>query len=440
MVLVAPQLASDVAEDPHARPASALILWALRCVALLGLGISLFLAHSALSTGHVAGCGDGDGGAFACDIVLQSPWARWLGLPVSLGAVAVYLLMLGTTLYLDSNTMPAWRRSAWALLVLLSMAASGAALWFLGLLLFKMDAVCHYCITVHVCSLSYATLVFLRQPLPWKPTLGFASAGLWGVVLLVGGQWLFPPQLPFHWAQAIPIRPAKKEPVFLVRHLTTWRNPAPPKSKSKPRRLRYGHGVIQIDTDARPILGSPDAPTVLVEMFDYTCHYCREMHRHLEAVRETYGDQVAVIVVPVPYNHKCNRWIRKTPAAHQEGCEIARLALAVWHVAPQKFPEYHRWLLETPKSRTTAEARQYAVTLIGQEALQQATQDWQRVIRRELKINADLNELVSRKLAQTKFPGAGVIPKILVGNKVISAAQVHSSQDLQQLLSKELRH
>jgi len=72
----------------HASPAvlstSAWLAWvrALLAVAILGAG---YLAWLAIHNGSAAGCGPESG----CNKVLQSRWAYWLDLPVSVPAVLV---------------------------------------------------------------------------------------------------------------------------------------------------------------------------------------------------------------------------------------------------------------------------------------------------------------------------------------------------------------
>ena len=66
---------------------------ALLVIAAAGAG---YLAWVAIHNGPAAGCGAGSG----CNAVLQSRWAYWLGLPVSVPAVLVYLALLGSSLLL----------------------------------------------------------------------------------------------------------------------------------------------------------------------------------------------------------------------------------------------------------------------------------------------------------------------------------------------------
>ena len=47
----------------------------------------------------------------------------------------------------------------------------------------------------------------------------------------------------------------------------------------------------RLDLDEQIILGSPDAPYLIAEMFDYACHHCRRLHGHVKKAQQRYGDQ-----------------------------------------------------------------------------------------------------------------------------------------------------
>ena len=68
------------------------LLWVrgLLIIAAMGAG---YLAWVSIHNGPAAGCGPESG----CNAVLQSRWAYWLDLPVSVPAVLVYLALLGMT-------------------------------------------------------------------------------------------------------------------------------------------------------------------------------------------------------------------------------------------------------------------------------------------------------------------------------------------------------
>ncbi|MCX6906181.1 MAG: vitamin K epoxide reductase family protein [Verrucomicrobia bacterium] len=134
-----------------------LLVRVLLAVAVLGAG---YLAYVSFSHGPVAGCGAGSG----CDKVLQSRWAYWLGIPVSLPAVLVYLGLLAATLFAQKRPSWADQQRAWAVMIILSVVIAGAATWFIGLQAFVIKSFCKFCMTAHTCGLIAAVLCLKNVP------------------------------------------------------------------------------------------------------------------------------------------------------------------------------------------------------------------------------------------------------------------------------------
>jgi protein-disulfide isomerase len=124
-----------------------------------------------------------------------------------------------------------------------------------------------------------------------------------------------------------------------------------------------------LDTHAMPVLGDPDATYVVAEMLDYTCSHCRQLHPHLAAARERYGDQLAVVLYHVPLSADCNDHLPPGKRGRKEACEYARLAIGVWQLAPEKFPEYHNWLMQGRRAPSLGEAKQRAMQIAGDKLL-----------------------------------------------------------------------
>ncbi len=144
----------------------------------------------------------------------------------------------------------------------------------------------------------------------------------------------------------------------------------PATSRTKPRRMIAFKGLTEaIDVYQVPILGSPAAKHIVVEMMDYTCPHCRHFHPHVHAALERYGDQVAFVVQHVPLSRKCNPYVQRDQAIHKYACDYARLSLGVWKLTPQKFVEYHDWLMKSEKAPAVFEARQEAMRLAGEAVL-----------------------------------------------------------------------
>ena len=114
---------------------------------------------------------------------------------------------------------------------------------------------------------------------------------------------------------------------------------APP--KPEPRLVSVSGNKFRLNSRHWPLLGNPDAKYIFVEMFDYTCPHCRSTHRAIDGAFKEYGDDLAVIALPVPLDGSCNDTVRNTSSSHANACELARISVAVWRVDRSKFRDFH---------------------------------------------------------------------------------------------------
>jgi len=88
------------------------------------------------------------------------------------------------------------------------------------------------------------------------------------------------------------------------------------KTAAKKRRIvTVGGGQVSLDIRHWPLLGKPDAKYVFVEMFDYTCPYCRATHQAVRGAIEHLGDDLAIIALPVPLDSACNRTVLRSSSS-----------------------------------------------------------------------------------------------------------------------------
>ncbi len=195
------------------------------------------------------------------------------------------------------------------------------------------------------------------------------------------------------------------------------------KAAAKKRRIvSVGGGQISLDIRHWPLLGRPDAKYVFVEMFDYTCPYCRATHQAVRGAIEHFGDDLAIIALPVPLDSACNRTVGYTAAEHAEACEIAKIAVAVWRCSRRQFPPFHSWLFE--QARTAAEARQHAGEMVGEKALQE-----------ELAL-PHAGNYIAKHVELYERIGAGSLPKILFTHSTVSGS-VESASTLIDMITRE---
>jgi protein-disulfide isomerase len=208
---------------------------------------------------------------------------------------------------------------------------------------------------------------------------------------------------------------------------TTDQKAAPPKPNKpkeiKRRLINVNGGQFSLDIRQWPMIGKPDAKYVFVEMFDYTCPYCRATHQSVRGAMEHFGDDLAIIALPVPLDAACNRAITYTAPEHAEACEIAKIAVAVWRVNRAKFAEFHSWLFDPSYQPSAADALQRAGQLVGDAA-----------IRNELN-KPTARDYVARHVELYERVGSGSLPKILFGGTSVSGS-VESASTLIDMINQ----
>ncbi len=399
-------------------------LLAARFLLLIATAGAGYLAWVSLSGGTVAGCGPSSG----CNEVLQTRWAYWLGVPVSLPAMLVYLGLLVATFFAQDDRRPERRRKAWLWILGLSILVAGAAAWFVGVQSLVIQRFCPFCLTAHASAFAAAGLLWWFAPLRGRARADARMAsrvgisprsqfrwqmlGWLGVVLLVSGQLLVKKQL-FH--------------VAVLAGTNDISPAATTNALAAPRVVRLHDGKFQLNLDEVPVIGSREAPHVMVSLFDYTCHYCREMHHLLLAAHQQFGDQLAIINLPMPLDSDCNHMVKRTPPAHVHACEYAKLGLAVWKAKPEASEEFDSHVFGPARPPALDELRQFAEQLVGREALARALADpW---VAQQLETDIGIYAANS---AQTRNGG---MPQLIIGSTV-SVGPLNSVQDLDRLLAQ----
>ena len=139
-------------------------------------------------------------------------------------------------------------------------------------------------------------------------------------------------------------------------------------AKEEPAKPKANMAIVKnqfsLNTRHWPLIGNPDAKYVFIEMFDYTCAHCRKTSKTIDGAFKKYGDDLAVVVLPVPLEKKCNP--RAIGGGHVGACELAKTAIAVWRIDQKKFAEFHKWMCA--QSRVPSAARKHAEELVGAEA------------------------------------------------------------------------
>jgi hypothetical protein len=183
---------------------------------------------------------------------------------------------------------------------------------------------------------------------------------------------------------------------------------------------------VTLDPQRLPRMGEPDAPHLLVLVFDYTCEHCRAMHDLLRLAQRRYGRQMAVLMVPSPINSRCNPFVQ--PGIDREGaCEYARLGLALWRVSSEAFGQFEDWVLESEGAPPIDLALERAVELVGRTPLENALSD--PAIEQQVKANIEF----SRPL----MDAFRTLPVVLMEHKFLAGVPA-SPNELYLILERRL--
>ena len=308
---------------------TAVLLLLAACLALAGW----MLFHS-LGGVPMVGCGAGS----SCDNVMGSPWAYVLGgVPVSLPAAVIYLLLIICVLFLDGGTSDSvdvdpvrakvrsgrgaegdrsLDRILWPLMLFLSGCIIGAALWFAYLQAFVLHTFCKYCSLLHLLGVVAAVLIILaarrardcrggRIVVPL--VAGLVAAAMFAVV-----QSFTRPEAVYDVGRAETTLPS------------------------------FGDGEM-------PAIGPEDSLEELTLLFDFQCIHCRRLHRILPELLEQAGGQYRIRLCPVPLSSACNPYIPASGIDRFAGsCPLTRYALAVWFARPDAYEAFWDYLLGGP--------------------------------------------------------------------------------------------
>jgi uncharacterized membrane protein len=315
--------------DQHADPLTGAWLHMVRAFLGSAMIITAYLALVTLTNGGGApGCGPDSG----CDQVLTSPWAHWLGIPVSLPGLALYGVFLISTFSLKNNQLEKARRSLNAQ-ALCAFSILAAAIWFVGIQAFVIKAFCPYCCTAHTLA-SVASVLFLMNASSigskLSVKLSFARGASVGAALIAAVALI---QIVFPKEQTAPeivnlaenptpetVQPkpaietsqdesASHELSETVQPVIVNKPPIVERRVSKP--LLIPRTNFKMETIGLPILGDLEAPHRIACIFDYTCHHCRNLHGFIRELLIQYEGQLSSLMIPMPLDANCNRLIKK---------------------------------------------------------------------------------------------------------------------------------
>jgi uncharacterized membrane protein len=359
----------------------------VRVCLLIAAAISGYLLSLSLGGGNAVGCAPGS----SCDEVLQSRWAYVFGLPVSGLALIVDLALLLTTFACTPKSSVAQRRGAWEIIVPCAVLVLAAAVWFTALQAFVLNKFCPWCLGAHAAGSIAALVLLTKMPIGQKrdaksPALTARVAVLLSLVALVavgalGAAQALAPRRTFTVANIPPETASvtSNTPSPAPPATQTVAAPAPtPTVAARPQTpnvLPVFNGRFVLNLAEVPVWGNPNAPVKLLSMHDYTCHHCRDMHSRVVEVHHALSNDVAIVSLPMPLDHTCNRLMRRTPPAHVNACTYARLGLAVWRAKPAAIEPFDDWFFAFEKPPTLEAVTNKAIEMVGADAFARASQD-----------------------------------------------------------------
>lgn len=431
--------------------------WLIIVRVLLGIAVlgAVYLAWVSIANGPVAGCGPGS----ACDKVLQSRWAYWLQVPVSVPAVLVYGALLGATLLAGKRMSPDEERGAWAAIIALSVIVAGAAAWFVGLQVFVLKAFCQFCMAAHGCGFAAALLCLTNIPLASDPetpmwssapekrgvpragVLVLAAVGLAGVAVLAAGQMLVQKQR--NVVQLLPARAggatngtageasangAHSKP-SVSGGQSAIRLPSPNARLLAPELLSLYDNQFLIPLDDVPMTGAPGASNVIVYLFDYTCTHCRELHNILLAAQKQFSNRLGIVSLPAPISTNCNPLIPAHFSANPDACAYAQLGLALWRIDREAHRQFDELFFGSDRRLSVEQARNHAVQWVGADALERALADpW---VEQQIAMNCQIH------FANWEATGRAAMPQLILG-QAVSIGPLNSVEHLLALLQRYL--
>ncbi len=415
-----------------------------RIFIILALFIDLYLSYSGISGDSVIGCGVNSD----CDKVLQSKWSKLFGIPVSLFALPIYIALIYSVGLFRENIESRKQRSAWRITLFCSFLVLGAAIWFTFLQIFVIKSICPYCMAAHILGGVASLILILKAPI-YKPNhrgeresriyitprrakkrLIFASALL---ALLVIGQIIYSPQT--HIVKPITadvLQPTNQPQPTVLTNVVLSNAPAvttvsptlttnvqsKPPSTAIPQtvqdsgifKLQIGGASFQFNLDEVPVLGYTNAPCKILSLFDYTCHYCREMHHHLLELAQIYSNRICIVNLPMPLDANCNPLLPRTPRAHVNSCEYAKIGLAVWRANRFAHTEFEKFVFEGENPPPLEKVRDYAENLVGKDKLA-ISDPW---------VSSMIKTTTSLFSTNALYLFQGQMPQIIIGTNLIS--------------------
>jgi protein-disulfide isomerase/uncharacterized membrane protein len=351
----------------------------LLCLAGGALSLILLSKHYGvplLGEAVLAACGEGGG----CDVVSQSRYAMFLGLPLAAWGLLFYgslLTLLAPSAFTRTEEAPDSSLSLGFAIVCASVAIDVV---LFGLQIAVIKAFCKFCIATYFVNLLLIALLwpyrqfalalnFLftqesRRPLvAWvMATVAVGAAAFAGNAALMDRKTLAGTSI-----LGIPMTlqaPHKTEPGSVEAQLEEaraeakkWKETLDDEKKLQLYLNQKGRDdfnkteVTKLDLSRAPSQGPKGAPIVVVSYSDFMCPFCRDLAAALKNYLPTTSEQIKVQYKHFPLDLSCNTSIGQT--MHPGACQLSLGGICAEQSG--RFWEYHDKVFAQRWDRATRE-------------------------------------------------------------------------------------
>jgi uncharacterized membrane protein/protein-disulfide isomerase len=202
--------------------------------------------------------------------------------------------------------------------------------------------------------------------------------------------------------------------------------PSESAGSKKSRLIKLLGGKLTLDVYEHPVIGSPEAPHIVVEIISYDCPHCRKMFPIMEHALERYGDQVALLVMVEPLDKECNKLITNPEMSHPGSCATAKLAMGIARVNPSAFATFHEFLMSTKDKPPEMQAvLPKAYVLADRDQLRKLTQGDE--LTKQLDSYVDLFATLQKRSGEKTFG----LPVQILGDHVMHGSVEHEEDVFQ---------
>ena len=241
----------------------------------------------------------------SCDVVLGSPYAAFLGIPVGGWALLSYVVSAFLALYLMRGSAQNRFRAATAL-VALTGAMLAAAIYFFLVSSLALGVLCPMCLSMDAVNIALFLLALAIFRLQAKEDRGgfearnsLLVASVAGLVALLGLAWVQASPGP---TGPLTLEQIKEQmPRFYADYLSS--------------------PVVQVPFADEDVPG--DTPITIIEFSDYECPHCRRAFFEMAALAEKYPQDLRIIHRNFPLSSACNPAIESAGHAHACAAAIA---------------------------------------------------------------------------------------------------------------------